>query len=1073
MVGTAGPVRSLRLGGLTVALALVVSLLAFGAGAWTGPTAAERPAPVPRAAEAGRIAYAGTDHRSLGRVRTTTSSETLFGPGPTPFDRYPSARGALTVFTSMRDDVRPQVYLRTGDGAVRKLTTGRNAARPRLSADGTVVVFDALEAGDQRDLWLIRVDGTGERRVTETPFNETSPTLSPDGTEIAYSSDADPALGAPQIYVRDLAGGGHRRVNSGPAGSATEPVWNPVDDPAHRDLIAYTLTEPGQVPRLRLTDGDGRDEPLFAGAAATWHARTADWLPDGDDLVFISPDQTCECTTPFDHVYRARQGSGDTPGLQLDEDRAVTSPTWLGPLTGGSVIVERTSAPVKRAATLQDIRHDGTDPRDLGVEILREDPEADTNTTPGADPLFNPRPGYDPWTERQSYTPDGRRIAVTVFEGEHTGPGRTQRIRLVDADGTQGEWLEPEGHGPGVRDTDPAFSPDGRSLAFTRSTPGTPRVSRILLAEVASGRITGEITPPAGQLTGQDAQPAWSPDGTAIAFTRNHVIGGGGGNKHVWTVPVAALDQQRDLSAAHCPGACEVIDDSPAFSPDGRDIAFNRKDGGGRNNQRNGVVLTPANGDGCRVLLPAAAQGDPEACRKDLPDTTLTGPFQPRDVVWSADGTRLVFSARRGVEPTAPEKLMSLEPASGELTPLTNRMPGRQKEPTVQQSVDLTVSAPADGTPVRVDATGSVTVTVTNNGPAASPGTVFTADIPAALRLEGLTSTAGSCAPGSPQCSLGVIAPGASVRVTARLTGVIVGRWRLGWSANGAVIDPLPGDNAPSTWQRVEDRPPTTAPPTTPPPTTAPPTSPPPTTRPPTPRPPSSRPPTSRPPTVRPPAPPPPALAGPGLTAVAQPNPGFVGGRVVVTYLVRNGSNALATGLRLRLGLPRAIPAEPLPAGCADGVCALPDLVPGDTVVTRVVLRPDKPLTTRIVATLSTTGTDANRRDNVARVPLRILRPRIVAVPPIGKPGFVTLVRGRDFPPGAPVTLTWTPGITAAAAPARPGAGYRFTAQLLILRKDQTGPRVITARGPGFTPVTTPFLVVTGSLQPPDEVDRR
>ena len=30
-------------------------------------------------------------------------------------------------------------------------------------------------------------------------------------------------------------------------------------------------------------------------------------------------------------------------------------------------------------------------------------------------------------------------------------------------------------------------------------------------------------------------------------------------------------------------------------------------------------------------------------------------------------------------------------------------------------------------------------------------------------------------------------------------------------------------------------------------------------------------------------------------------------------------------------------------------------------------------------------------------------QPRIVAVPPIGPPGFVTLIRGTDFPPGVPV----------------------------------------------------------------------
>ncbi|NEC44015.1 hypothetical protein G3I63_20270, partial [Streptomyces sp. SID8016] len=223
------------------------------------------------------------------------------------------------------------------------------------------------------------------------------------------------------------------------------------------------------------------------------------------------------------------------------------------------------------------------------------------------------------------------------------------------------------------------------------------------------------------------------------------------------------------------------------------------------------------------------------------------------------------------------------------------------------------------------------------------------------------------------------------------------------------------------------------------------------------------------------PAPPPPAPeAGPAVTVRAQPSPGYVGGKVVVTYTVRNGRNALATGLRLDLGLPRAIPAGPLPAGCtAAGSCTLPDLAPRASAVISVVLSPDRALRTTITASLTTTGTDADLRDNVSRIPLRILQPRIVAVPKVGKPGFVTSVRGKDFPPGTPVTLSWKPGITAAAVPTRPLGDGTFIAQLLILAKDRTGPRTITAKGPGFSPVKTDFLVVLGTITPPDEVVRR
>ncbi|MDU0290351.1 hypothetical protein NUG22_14080, partial [Saccharothrix longispora] len=223
-----------------------------------------------------------------------------------------------------------------------------------------------------------------------------------------------------------------------------------------------------------------------------------------------------------------------------------------------------------------------------------------------------------------------------------------------------------------------------------------------------------------------------------------------------------------------------------------------------------------------------------------------------------------------------------------------------------------------------------------------------------------------------------------------------------------------------------------------------------------------------------PPAPAPPPAAGPSLAVVVQPDPSYVGGRATVTYTVRNGGGGLATGLRLDFALPARVPVAVLPPGCsATGCPLLPDLPPGAAQVVQVVLAPDAPLQGVARGVLRTTGTDADPADNTASAPVRVLLPRIVAVPPIGEPGFVTSVRGVDFPPGVPVRLSWSPGITAAAAPALPRADGGFAAQLLILHKDSTGPRTITAAGPGFRSATTPFLVVPGSVQPPDVVRRR
>ncbi|WP_328502302.1 hypothetical protein OG828_24100 [Streptomyces sp. NBC_00457] len=1088
---TAGSGGRYRLGRLGMSLLLLIPLLGVAAAA--GPGSAEPRAQAAADAADARVAYAGTRHRSLGRVTSTTSdpkdnvSAPLFGAGPAHYDTQPSAVGDQLVFASRRDEKNPQIYLRAADGSVRKLTSGMNAAHPQLTPDGRSVLFDSAEAngaggGTQRDLWQVRADGTGSpTRLTDTPANEQDPTVSPDGQRIAYSSDSDASAGA-QIYVRSLAGGTETRVTDPANGTATEPAWNPVNDDVNRDWIAYTATATvdGQPrPTLRITNGTS-DEPLFAGRFADWRAHAAAWKPDGNDVVFLSPEITCTCEGDYDHVFTFPAHAGEDPNVEpplvLNEDREVLSPTWLGSINGGGVIVERTTADdpgtrtdevsAAHVVTLQDARMDGSDPRDLGLTILNEDPEADTNTDPAKDPLFQPRDGYDPWTERQNYTPDGRRIVVTRFE---TVDGqRVERIWMVDADGANAAPMPLAGRAAGDWDTDPTFSPDGKFLAFTRTSPGGvgegAGPSRILIADAATGAITGEITPPAGELQGQDAQPTWSSDGTTLAFTRNMEINGGGGNKHIWTVPVNDLGRQTDLSAINCPGDCEVIDDSPAFSPDGLTIAYNRKNGGGAVDEQNGLLLTSLSGDDCQVLLPASLIDLPGACGRELPDTSATGPFQPRDAAWTADGESLVFSSRAEVAVNSPEKLSVLNVESGAITPLTTDFPGRQKEPAVQQSVDLALEAPGTAPEVTVGDSSTVTVDVINNGPAASPGTTLTIAPPPGVQITGITYPGGTCDAATLQCNVGVVEPGTTVPVDVTLTGVTPGDAPIDWSVTGTVLDPEPTDNTGRTVVPVveEEQPPPPDPSPTPTPTT-------PT---PTPAPPTSEPPT----TPQPPVPPEPQepKAGPGVRVSAQPNPGYVGGRVVVTYTVRNGRNALATGLRLKIGLPRGIANSGPPAGCDTAwVCALPDLRPGASTVVRVVLSPKKATTGQAVGILTTTGTDADRNDNTARERVRILQPRIIAVPEIGKPGFVTSVRGKDFPPGVPVRFKWNPGITAAAAPTIPKRDGTFIGQLLILAKDQTGPRTITARGPGFSPVKTDFLVVMGSVQPPDEVTRR
>ncbi|MBB5907618.1 hypothetical protein [Actinoalloteichus hymeniacidonis] len=1040
----------------------------------------------------GRIAYAGTEHRSLGIVQEQyggTVSIPLFGEGPTHFDQDPSARGDLLVFTSLRDEARPQVYLRNPDGSVRRLTEGRDAAAPELSPDRTRVVFESTEphpggTGVHTQLWSVGVDGEDMRPLTDTTADEKTPTFSPDGTMIAFSADLGDGRGR-EIYQRPVSGGAVQRVSDEPEGAALDPQWHPTDE-----MIAYTLDPSGngdpaavEGMRIRLFDlAENLVLPLLGGDQESWNSRSPAWGIEGNTLLFVSrqtasaaaraggppmygsgdgaggagehpPGGTpAEPGTGEDRVYEVPTDGClpycGVPDLVSDEERDIDVPTWLDLPQGPHPIIERTTSADPYTVTLQDVRPDGADPRDLGLVVLREDPAIGTDSRR----MWYPNPGFDPWTHRQAYSPDGSTLVVTRFED--TDSGRVQRLWLVDADGSNPRPLPVADRESADWETDATFSPDGEFIAFVRRRPGGIRpeagLARIVVVAVDTGAVRFAVAPPPEFADQEDTQPAWSPDGSAIAFTRGLVTGGFDDEQrdnHIWTVSVPDPTVQVDLSAAACGFDCDVADDSAAFSPDGRRVLFNR--------EHDALLTVDVAGGDCTVVLPSTGYG----CQSELITGPTDGPFQPRDAAFSPDGGSVVFTSRRDGDPQTPEALEILDLATGESTVLTGELPGRQKEPSWQRSTNLSTTAPTDPAPIEVGEAVEIVIPVHNEGPAPAPTTELILTFPPVLRPTGLTTPQGECVLDGLRCDLGLLEPGESVEVVVEAVGTDPGPGRIDWTVGSSVLESNQGDNEAGVPIAVE--PPATEPPPDPPGPPEPPNPPEPPDVPAPPRPPSAFPPLG------------PVLAGPAVTVAIEPDPSYVGGTVTVRYTVTNDGPIRATGLQLRPGLPASVPLRRSSVGCSRNLCILGDLVSGGTSTVRFVLAPTEAIRTPVAALLTTTGSDDDPDDNRDDALLRVLQPRIVAVPDVGDPGFVTSVRGIDFPPGDPVELTWDPGLTAPAAPTRPRADGTFAAQLLVVPKDGLGPRLITASGAGFASVDTDFLVVASTMSPPDLGSRR
>lgn len=89
-----------------------------------------------------------------------------------------------------------------------------------VTTHGDRVVFDLLG-----DLWSMPLGGGEATRLTSGPAWDTEPRFSPDGRYLAYVSDAG---GSEQIWVMDADGTDARALTDDPDARFTDPVWDPT-----------------------------------------------------------------------------------------------------------------------------------------------------------------------------------------------------------------------------------------------------------------------------------------------------------------------------------------------------------------------------------------------------------------------------------------------------------------------------------------------------------------------------------------------------------------------------------------------------------------------------------------------------------------------------------------------------------------------------------------------------------------------------------------------------------------------------------------------------------------------------
>ncbi|HSG88295.1 MAG TPA: amidohydrolase family protein [Pseudomonadales bacterium] len=387
-----------------------------------------------------------------------------------------------------------------------------------VTPDGSTVVFDLLG-----DLYALPVTGGGATRITSGLAFDAQPTISPDGTRIAFISDRD---GADNLWIADLDGSDARPLSTERQRPLVSPAWTPDST----RVIATRRGEPDEFVMYHVAGGsgvvisargdDGAADPDFEAGVGVTASRDGRYLYYAGSADSLGPVETFPAT----QIFRLDLHTGAVEQITQGEGGAVRPA--LSP--EGRHLVYGTRHETRTGLRIRDLVTG--DDRWLVWPVQRDAQEL------GQIPSRDHLPGH-------VFTPDGRSFlfhADGAIQSVRIAGGARSTIPFaadVDIDigpSLDAPWRVDTGPVPATLIHDPHLSPDGDRLVAS------------VLGHLYA--MDARADAPARRLTNaaqREYEPVFSPDGRWIAYVSWSDMEGG----HVWRTRANGSGRPQRLTA--------------------------------------------------------------------------------------------------------------------------------------------------------------------------------------------------------------------------------------------------------------------------------------------------------------------------------------------------------------------------------------------------------------------------------------------------------------------------------------------------------------------------------------------